>query len=38
MSMSDLKLFRLANNSATEVLGTSLALEKSLQTLIEKNL
>ncbi len=36
--MSDLKLFRLANNSATEVLGTGLALEKSLQTLIEKNL
>jgi len=38
MSMSDLKLFRLANNAATEVLGTGLALEKSLQTLIEKNL
>lgn len=36
--MSDLKLFRLANNSAIEVLGTGLALEKSLQTLIEKNL
>ena len=36
--MSDLKLFPLANNSATEVLGTGLALEKSLQTLIEKNL
>ena len=36
--MSDLKLFRLANNTATEVLGTGLALEKSLQTLIEKNL
>ncbi len=36
--MSDLKLFRLANNSATEVLGTGLALEKSLQTLLEQNL
>ncbi len=36
--MSDLKLFRLASNSATEVLGTGLALEKSLQTLIEQNL
>ncbi len=36
--MSDLKLFRLASNTATEVLGTGLALEKSLQTLIEQNL
>ena len=36
--MSDLKLFRTNESSVTEVLGTSLALEKTLQNLIEKNL
>lgn len=36
--MSDLKLFRLNGTSATEVPGKGLALEKSLQTLIEQNL
>jgi predicted transport protein len=36
--MSDLKLFHLSSTSATEVQGTGLALEKSLQTLIEQNL
>ncbi|PHR22448.1 MAG: DUF91 domain-containing protein [Hoeflea sp.] len=36
--MSDLKLFRIDRQVATEVQGTSLALEKSLQTLIEQNL
>lgn len=36
--MSDLKLFRLNGPAATEVQGTGLALEKSLQTLIEQNL
>ena len=36
--MSDLKLFRIDGKAATEVSGTSLALEKSLQTLIEQNL
>lgn len=36
--MSDLKLFRLGGADVCEVHGTSLALEKSLQTLIEQNL
>lgn len=36
--MSGLKLFRLDGSSANEVQGTGLALEKSLQTLIEQNL
>ena len=36
--MSDLKLFRLQSNNVTEIDGTSVALEKSLQTLIEQNL
>lgn len=36
--MSDLKLFRLQSNSVTEVIGTSTTLEKSLQTLVERNL
>lgn len=36
--MSDLKLFRLNGPTATGVQGTGLALEKSLQTLIEQNL
>lgn len=37
-SMSDIKIFRLDSNSASELKGQSVALEKSLQTLIEKNL
>jgi len=36
--LSDLKLFRTADGSAQELQGTSVALEKSLQTLIEQNL
>ncbi|MBO9455342.1 DUF91 domain-containing protein [Paracoccus sp. R12_1] len=36
--MSDLKLFRIGGTDVCEVHGTSLALEKSLQTLIEQNL
>ncbi len=40
--MSDLKLFRIgaenANDDVCEIQGSSLALEKSLQTLIEQNL
>lgn len=36
--MSDLKLFRLQSNAVTEVIGTSTTLEKSLQTLVERNL
>ena len=36
--MSDLKLFRTSGSTVNEVKGTSLALEKSLQTLIEQNL
>ncbi|HEX8275681.1 MAG TPA: DUF5655 domain-containing protein [Longimicrobiaceae bacterium] len=36
--MSDLKLFRTVNGSVTEIPGHSVALEKSLQTLIEKHL
>lgn len=36
--MSDLKLFHLNGPTATEVHGTGLALEKSLQNLIEQNL
>ena len=36
--MSDLKLFRIGGADVCEVHGTSLALEKSLQTLIEQNL
>lgn len=36
--MSDLKLFRIGESTVKEVLGTSLALEKSLQNLIEQNL
>ena len=36
--MSDLKLFRLQSNVVTEVIGTSTTLEKSLQTLVERNL
>lgn len=36
--MSDLKLFRINAGTALEVQGSSLALEKSLQSLIENNL
>lgn len=36
--MSDIKLFRLSPSGPVEVAGTSAALEKSLQTLIEKHL
>ncbi|HEX9989973.1 MAG TPA: DUF5655 domain-containing protein [Chloroflexia bacterium] len=36
--MSDIKLFRTDNDTITELKGTSVQLEKSLQTLIEKNL
>lgn len=36
--MSDIKLFRTKAGKATELKGTSVALEKSLQTLIENNL
>ena len=36
--MSDLKLFRFQSGEATELQGTAVALEKSLQSLMEKNL
>jgi predicted transport protein len=36
--MSDLKLFRVGSDGVTELEGASVALEKSLQTLIERNL
>lgn len=36
--MSDLKLFRLGDGKAIEIAGTAVALEKSLQTLIENNM
>jgi len=36
--MGDIKFFRIENDQAVELQGQSLALEKSLQTLIEKNL
>lgn len=36
--MSDLKLFRTSGGGVTEIAGHSVALEKSLQTLIEQNL
>ncbi len=36
--MSDIKLFRTNNGTVEELKGTSVALEKSLQTLIEQNL
>lgn len=36
--MSDLKLFKLASDSVTELTVSSMALEKSLQTLIENHL
>ena len=36
--MADIKLFRLAANGVAELAGQSVAVEKSLQTLIERNL
>src|SRR5437588_4619369 len=36
--MSDIKLFRMHNGSVHELQGTSIAIEKTLQTLIENNL
>jgi predicted transport protein len=36
--MGDLKLFRLASGAATELAGAAVAVEKSLQALIESNL
>jgi hypothetical protein len=36
--MSDIKLFRTNGDSVTQLEGKSVALEKSLQTLIEKHL
>jgi predicted transport protein len=36
--MSDIKLFRIGSSGASEIPAQSAALEKSLQTLIEKNL
>ena len=36
--MSDLKLFRLSSGSVSEMKGGTLALERSLQTLFERNL
>lgn len=36
--MSDLKLFRIEAGRATELLGQSVALERSLQRVIETNL
>ena len=36
--MSDIKLFQIANNKVTELEGKSVAVEKSLQSLIEKHL
>jgi predicted transport protein len=37
-TLSDLKLFRVSNDTSEEMKGTSVALEKSLQTLIERHL
>lgn len=36
--MSDIKLFRTETNSVTELRGSAVTLEKSLQTLIERNM
>ena len=36
--MSDLKLFRLDSGKATELAGTSMAFEKSLQHIVERNM
>ncbi len=36
--MSDLKLFQINDGKATELPSSSMALEKQLQTLIERNM
>ena len=36
--MSDVKLFKVTEKNATELSGSGMALEKSLQNIIEKNL
>ena len=36
--MTDIKIFKIQGGNVTEIEGTSIAVEKSLQTLIEKNL
>lgn len=36
--MSEIKLFRISNDKAIEIPSTAGGLEKSLQTVIEKNL
>jgi predicted transport protein len=36
--MSDIKLFRIGNSSVTELTGSSVAVEKSLQALMERHL
>jgi RecB family endonuclease NucS len=36
--MSDIKLFNISNGSVQELQGTSIAIEKTLQTLIENHL
>jgi len=36
--MSDVKLFRVANDSAVELMGRAVKLEKKLQTLVERHL
>ena len=36
--MSDIKLFKIADGSVTQLAGTSVAVEKSLQQLIETHL
>ncbi|MCD4841003.1 MAG: DUF5655 domain-containing protein [Methanosarcinales archaeon] len=36
--MSDIKIFKIQNQTVNEIKGTSVALEKSLQDLMEKNL
>ena len=36
--MSDIKLFRVNNGTAQELAGSALAIEKTLQTLLERNL
>jgi len=36
--MSDIKLFRISDNEVSQVEGHSVAVEKSLQTLLESHL
>jgi len=36
--MTDLKLFRISNSIATELKSSSVALERSLQQVIERNM